>query len=336
MRALPSISILVMSHNQEAYIADCVDSVLSQEYDGELEFVFCDDNSSDDTFAIIKDKLCKYTGDRRVEAYRSPINQRVAGNMNNGIKLAHYEWIMRMDGDDIMHPDRVKLTAEAILKNPDSVAFCGRYKYFSTYPEQVTNPPGENLIYYKHSYKDFTEKTSPKNLEWWGGIMCMHRSIFDTFGPLPLDCDVLDDTMFATRALMLGEFVSIINAVFIYYRRHENNVSSGVASNGSVSEYMKTDAEMRRYYKRGIHCHQPILNEIEEFVRTHPEKNILLKYFTYRFNELKRQATFWEKSWRERINDAGIKGPFWRKIPWAIRVFSPFTYALLSIMKKKS
>lgn len=336
MKELPSISILVMSYNQGAYIADCIDSVLSQEYDGKLEFIFCDDNSSDDTLSIIKNKICKYTGNRRVEVCSSPINQRVAGNMNNGIKLARYDWIMRMDGDDIMHPDRVKLTAEAILQHPEAVAFCGRYKYFSTEPEHVVNPLPADLTYFKHSYKDFTEKSSPNNLEWWGGIMCMHRSIFDIFGPLPLECDVLDDTMFATRALMLGEFVSITNAVFIYYRRHENNVSSEAKSATSISEYMKADAEMRRYYKRGIHCHQPILKEIEEFVSAHPEKSILLKYFTYHFNELKRQGTFWEKSWSERISDAGISGPIWRKIPWAIRVFSPFTYALLSILKNKS
>lgn len=336
MRELPSISILVMSYNQGAFIADCVDSVLNQQYDGNLEFIFCDDNSSDGTFSIIKEKLCKYTGERRVEAYSSPVNQKVAGNMNNGIKLARYDWIMRMDGDDIMHPDRVKLTAEAILKHPDAVAFCGRYKYFDTEPESVTNPEPEDLIYIKHSYQDFTEKSSPENLEWWGGIMCMHRSIFDTFGPLPLECDVLDDTMFATRALMLGKFVSITNAVFIYYRRHENNVSSAVTSTTSIREYMKADADMRRYYKKGIHCHKTILQEIEGFIQTHPQKLILLQYFTYRLNELKRQGEFWEKSWRERIADAGINGPIWRKIPWAIRVLSPFTYALASKIKKKS
>ena len=55
--SLPSISILVMSYNQEAFIGACVDSVLSQEYDGELEFIFCDDNSSDTTFKIIEDKV---------------------------------------------------------------------------------------------------------------------------------------------------------------------------------------------------------------------------------------------------------------------------------------
>ena len=47
MNSLPFISVLVMSHNQEAFIRDAVDSILSQEYEGELEFIFCDDHSTD-------------------------------------------------------------------------------------------------------------------------------------------------------------------------------------------------------------------------------------------------------------------------------------------------
>ena len=336
MKDLPFISVLVMSYNQEAYIADCVDSVLSQEYDGKLEFIFCDDNSSDSTFEIIEERLCKYTGSRRAEAYKSSFNQRVAGNMNNGIKLARGEWIMRMDGDDIMHPDRVRITAEAIQKFPDAIAFCGRYKHFKDKPEVHLNPEAGSLNYLVHSYQDFTEKSAPTNLEWWGGIMCMHKRVFEEFGPLPSTCDVLDDTMFGARSLMLGKFVSITNAVMIYYRRHENNVSSENSTHTGIFELLKADRAMRQYYRRGIHCHQPILDEISNYVQFNPEKSVLLSYFTHHFSELKRQGEFWEKSWRERIADAHITGPFWRKIPWAIRVLCPFTYILIQKLKKKS
>lgn len=336
MRELPFISILVMSYNQEAYIADCVDSVLSQKYDGNMEFIFCDDNSSDSTFEIITERLRKYTGAYRVEAYKSPFNQRVAGNMNNGVKLARGEWIMRMDGDDIMHPDRVQITAAAIQKFPEAVAICGRYKYFTDKPEEHINPEAARLNYLVHSYKDFTEKSAPANLEWWGGIMCMHKSIFEHFGPLPLSCDVLDDTMFGTRALMLGKFVSITNAVMIYYRRHENNVSSENKEHTKISEMLKADKAMRQYYRRGIHCHQAILEEIANYIQEYPEKSVLLTYFTHHLSELKRQGEFWQKSWRERIEDAHIVGPFWRKIPWAIRVFCPFTYVFINKLMKKS
>lgn len=256
--------------------------------------------------------------------------------MNNAVSHSKGEWLMRMDGDDIMHPDRVRLTAEAISKYPQATAVCGRYQHFSHNIQPLTNPELHNLQYEVHNYKHFTELTKPEALEWWGGIMCMKRSIFDTFGPMPHDCDVLDDTMFATRALMLGDFVSMTNAILIYYRRHDNNVSSTPSHSNSIKAYLKADSEMRDYYRRGIHCHTPILQEVQQYTDKHPECKTLLLYFENRFKELSRQGNFWRKSWSERIADAHIQGPFWRKIPWAIRVFSPFTYALAAKFMKKS
>ena len=334
---LPFISILVMSYNQEAYIGDCVDSVLSQEYDGELEFIFCDDNSSDSTFNIIQEKVYKYTGTRRIITHRNTQNQRVAANMNKGLELASGDWIMRMDGDDIMHKDRVSLSAEAIKRYPNATAICGRYKYFSgDNVPVVQNPALHELSFTVNNHLDFSRGIKPAELEWWGGIMCIKRSVFDYFGPMPPECDVLDDTMFATRSLMLGDFVSMTNAIMIYYRRHENNVSSQKLAASTLRGLLESDYKMRNYYQRGVKCHYPILREIQEFSETHPDFLPLYRYFEHHFKELKRQAFFWKKSWKERINDAHISGPFWRKIPWAIRVLCPFTYALAAKIMKKS
>lgn len=336
MSTLPSISILVMSYNQETFIGDCVDSVLAQEYEGELEFIFCDDNSSDSTFKIIQEKVYNYTGNRRITTIKSAQNQGVAGNMNEGVKHARGNWIMRMDGDDIMHPDRVKLTAEAIVRYPEATAICGRFRYFSTTVPNVENPELDNIIFLEHDYKNFTANSKPAELEWWGGIMCMKRSVFDRFGPMPKECDVLDDTMFATRSLMLGSFITLPNSIMIYYRRHENNVSSEKSDSSTLREMIKADAQMRAYYRRGVHCHDSILRELKQFSETKQEYSLLYSYFEYNFSELRRQGEFWNKSWHERIKDAGIQGPFWRKIPWAIRVLCPFTYVLGQKLKKKS
>lgn len=333
---LPSISILIMSYNQEAFIGDCVDSVLAQEYDGELEFIFCDDNSSDSTFEIIQEKVYKYTGTRRIITHKNTTNLRVAGNMNEGMKYAHGEWIMRMDGDDVMHEDRVSITARIIAEYPAASAICGRYKYIHNTITREANPPYNKLKIYEHSYKDFSQQNKPRELEWWGGIMCMKREIFDFFGPMPLACDTLDDTMFATRSLMLGTFISVTNAVLIYYRRHENNISSENCNASSLLQILRHDTAARSYYRRGIVCHEPIIDEIERFTMIHPEFHEFLEHFKFRFSELKRQALFWDKPWADRIADAHIKGPFWKKIPWAIRVLCPLTYALAAKYMKKS
>lgn len=334
---LPSISILVMSYNQEAFIGACVDSVLSQEYDGELEFIFCDDNSSDSTFKIIEEKVYHYTGNRRIVTHKAKKNGKVATNMNIAVKLAKYDWLMRVDGDDILHPDRTRLSARAILKYPDAITVAGNLIPFSDIVKAVSNPADVDIMYQSFCRNDFTEFKAPRELSWWGGTMCINRKIFDVFGNLHEDCSVLDDTLFATRALMLGKMVIAQNAIFLYYRRHSSNVSSSNGgSSNSISELIKSDTAMRNYYWRGIPAHSIILEEIRIYTEKHPECSVLYKYFQHHFTELKRQALFWKKSWKERIADAKIQGPFWRKIPWAIRVMCPFTYALAAKYMKKS
>lgn len=337
MNSLPSISILVMSYNQEAYIAACVESVLSQEYEGELEFIFCDDNSSDSTFEIIKDKVSNYTGKRRIVTHKSAVNGRVAVNMNIAVSLSKGDWLMRVDGDDILHPDRTRLTALAISKYHQATAISGRLVPFKDKIQKSENPDDEHLIYKSYSYRDISEHEIPRGLEWWGCMMTISRRIFTEFGDLPAICNVLDDTMFATRALMLGEFIIIENGTLLYYRRHEGNISSeSQNSEGSIRNLIKADAASRNYYQRGISAHEPILNEILAYCKIHQEYKILYTYFRNRFAELRRQAYFWQKPWRDRIADARISGPFWKKIPWAIRVMCPFTYALARKLMKKS
>lgn len=333
----PSISILVMSYNQEAFIGACVDSVLSQEYDGELEFIFCDDNSSDSTFKIIEQKVYHYTGNRRIVTHKAEKNGKVATNMNAAVKLAKYDWLMRVDGDDILHPDRTRLTALAISLHPEASAISGQLIPFTKNIVPVQNVEDSKLLYRSYNYTDFTDKEKPANLEWWGCMMCLSRRIFTVFGDLPAICNVLDDTMFATRALMLGDFIIIENGILLYYRRHEGNISSATNhSQQSIRQYMDADAATRDYYRRGMSAHTPIIEEITRYCETHPEYETLLKYFKNRFDELKRQALFWKKSWSERIADAKIEGPFCRKLPWAIRVMCPFTYALAAKYMKKS
>lgn len=317
-----------MGHNQGAFMESCLQSVFSQQYEGPLEFVLCDDCSDDDTFDIMQRMAAQYAGSCRVLAHRCPVNGKVAANMNTAVGLSHGEWLMRVDGDDILHPDRVRLTARAILLHPGAVAVSGQFATFADTPRPTDNPPDSALKYLIADRFSFAGKRKPAGLAWWGGVMTMHRRIFAEFGDLPSSCGIMDDTFFATRSLMLGQFVTIANACLLYYRRHSGNISPILRKSISLRERLQADASTRDYYRRGMHCHGPILAEIEQYAASHPDCLDLLGYFREYFAELRRQGTFWQRSWRERIADARIQGPWWRKIPWAIRSSCPLAWAL--------
>ena len=335
-KELPFISIVVLSYNQAAYIRDCIESVLSLQYEGRLEYIFCDDCSTDDTFDIICQATAHYKGPHRIICHKCPTNGRVAVNMNTAVSLSSGDWIMRVDGDDIVHPERLKLTAHAIRKFPQAVAISGQLHLFEGQTKPIANPQIGELEYLVANRQENNAANAPmRAMSWWGGAMTMARRVFTAFPPIPSDCGIMDDTFFGARSLLLGDFVIIRNACFLYYRRHENNISSIAISNTSLRGYMRADAESRNYYKRCMPCHSSILAEIEQYTATHPDCEPVLEFFRTHLAERERQALFWEKSWKERIADAHIKGAWWRKIPWALRTLCPFTWALARKLGKR-
>lgn len=90
---------LMPTYNAEAYIRQAIDSILKQTYQ-KFELLIIDDGSTDATPAIIK----SFT-DPRIR-YIHKENGGISSALNLGLKLAKYDWIFRMDADDISLPTR--------------------------------------------------------------------------------------------------------------------------------------------------------------------------------------------------------------------------------------
>ncbi len=324
-----------MGYNQEHFIEQTIQSAFDQDYEGELEIVLCDDRSPDGTFEVMQRMAAAYTGRHRVIAHRAEKNGRVAVNMNLAVSLSRHPWIMRVDGDDILHPDRARLTALAILRYPEAKAIAGRLEPFSNQPPRVCNPPDSELVFEVSRAEDMDADKNAHGLEWWGCMMTMSRDIFEQFPPLPAICAVLDDTMFATRALMLGEFVIVKNGTMLYYRRHAGNISSERRTGLSLVETYRADQATRDYYRRGCACHEAILGEIRERVAREPEREDLaglLRHFERRFEQLREQGYFWQTSWAQRRQLPGFG--LMARITWGVQTLHPYVYCLVRWLRR--
>lgn len=97
------ISVIMSTYNDEAYIGEAIQSILSQSHH-DFELIIIDDGSSDKTLDIIK----KYAGiDNRIRGI-SRENQGLSKSLNEGYRLAQGHWIARMDADDISDPHRLE------------------------------------------------------------------------------------------------------------------------------------------------------------------------------------------------------------------------------------
>jgi glycosyltransferase involved in cell wall biosynthesis len=106
-----SVSVLIPTYNGEKFIAAAIDSVLAQRVDG-LELIVTDDNSCDDTVAIVS----SYT-DSRVRLIQNESNLGPEGNWNTALELARGDFIKLLPQDDLILPG--SLARQVVILNED-------------------------------------------------------------------------------------------------------------------------------------------------------------------------------------------------------------------------
>lgn len=113
MSAAPLITVLMCVHNDRAFIAPAVDSILRQTM-GDFEFLIIDDGSTDGTGECLA-----AIHDPRIRLLRNLANLGLTRSLNRGLEAARGRFIARMDGDDISEPSRLELQVRFMLDHPD-------------------------------------------------------------------------------------------------------------------------------------------------------------------------------------------------------------------------
>ena len=115
------VTIAIPFYNAEETILDAVRSVFAQTHEN-WELLLIDDGSNDKSLELVQ-----AIKDSRVSVYSDGKNLKLAARLNQIVDLAKYDYIARMDADDLMSPDRIeKLISILINENYDLVS-CGTY-----------------------------------------------------------------------------------------------------------------------------------------------------------------------------------------------------------------
>lgn len=110
------ISIVMPVYNAEQYIREAIDSIINQSFI-DFECIIINDGSTDKTKDIIKSY-----DDKRIILIDNKHD--FISSLNLGLKTAKGKYIARMDADDIMHPDRLKIQYH-IMETEQTITVCG-------------------------------------------------------------------------------------------------------------------------------------------------------------------------------------------------------------------
>ena len=117
------VSIIMPSYNGAKYIADSIESILSQTYRN-WELIITDDCSSDGTQSIIKDYEAR---DPRIRVFCFEQNQGSGATRNNCIRQARGRYIAFCDSDDRWLPEKLEKQVAFMQEHNYAFAFASYY-----------------------------------------------------------------------------------------------------------------------------------------------------------------------------------------------------------------
>lgn len=123
------LSIIIPAYNAEAYLPQCLDSILAQEHQG-CEVIVVDDGSTDGTAALLD---CYHD----VKVIHQE-NRGMSTARNRGLDEARGEYILFVDSDDLL-TDGALTTLAAKLTGEDIIAFNAKKLHDAT-GEQTYHP----------------------------------------------------------------------------------------------------------------------------------------------------------------------------------------------------
>ncbi|MCQ2146099.1 MAG: glycosyltransferase family 2 protein [Bacteroidales bacterium] len=111
------ISVIIPIYNVSPYIEECIDSVIRQTWNGDIECILIDDCSSDDSFKIAKELTDKYSGNIQFKLIRHTHNKGLSEARNSGLDISTGDYILFLDSDDYLCPGSLELLANEVIKH---------------------------------------------------------------------------------------------------------------------------------------------------------------------------------------------------------------------------
>jgi glycosyltransferase involved in cell wall biosynthesis len=109
--AAPRVSVIIPLFNLKEYVGDAIDSALRQTY-GNIEVIVIDDGSDDRPDTV----LSKYG--RLIEVLRQE-HRGPSSARNSGIRMARGKYLLFLDADDYIGPDKVEIQVEGLETHPE-------------------------------------------------------------------------------------------------------------------------------------------------------------------------------------------------------------------------
>jgi glycosyltransferase involved in cell wall biosynthesis len=233
----PDVSIIMPMRNAEAYIIQAIDSILSQSF-RDLELVVIDDQSTDNSRAIVEDIL---KNDSRIKLIDG-CTQGIAAAKNKGLQHASGQFIMFCDADDLYAKNCVENQFNWLASHPDTGAVCAQFA--------MMDPNGGNVVNLvsEVSSSDITDELLSGKTRTHLCTFIIRREFIDQINGFREFFETAEDIDFQLRLAEACK-IGFVSSVVYYYRLHDSSIVHTQAS--SKREFFEESARLFRRQRAG-------------------------------------------------------------------------------------
>lgn len=210
------VSIIIPLYNNEAYIAQTIDSCLAQTHDS-IEIIVVENGSKDQGYQVVKS-----IDDKRLSVFQI-LKSNAAAARNYGYHKATGTYIIFLDADDVMASNKIELQLKALSSKPEGwVASCAWAKFKTNTKEAVIKP---QKVWNIQNPIDWCLQS------WMGegmmipGCWLIPKPIIDKAGLWDERLSLHDDGEFMCRVLLASKGNVFVENTVVYYRQQDNSLS---------------------------------------------------------------------------------------------------------------
>lgn len=312
-----SVSILMPIYKVEQYLAKTLDSIFTQTYSN-IEYVFVNDCSPDNSLRVLEDTIAKYGIDRdRYIIVNHQQNEGIAVSRTDCIANAKGEYIFFVDSDDWIEKDAVEQMVAATKDGNVDIVGCDFIKdYISS-----------NTKYFHEEYGKTCRENLLKCLNYEIGTvlwkLLIRRSLFDNFKITP-HIDIVEDYIMSVKLYFYANsFVAIPKAFYHYVQYNQARVS--LQTLWSVNMHIKGVQEVEHFCREnGLYdgyVHHKLLLRKFNIKSNFVLNKLLLNSKSYR-------KTFPESKgiWREMCYSSKERLKFWLADHYMFFILDAFKY----------
>jgi glycosyltransferase involved in cell wall biosynthesis len=217
-----AVSVIVPVYQVKPYLAECIHSLLKQDFPLRYEIILSDFGSTDGSSDICEEYERKYPG--RIYRIRWKDNYGVSASRNVGLMAATGEYITFVDSDDIVRKNYLSELYQTAKKGNYQIVTSGYYIYkgipFIGYSRSRFVGTGKDCL------KKIYQSPSLKFRTFCWGRLYERKFLLDHHLTFNTNYDRFEDWLFIFQCLFFAENVCYVPKPLYYYRQRKGSAMS--------------------------------------------------------------------------------------------------------------